>query len=1470
MTVMGVDGKYQFPGLRPSSGAGYTVAFTTPTGYFFTVPNSTVPAATDANDSDVTPQGGTTGSTGAYPIVAGQSQQTVDAGMYRPVTIGDTVFYDTNNNGTQDGTPNVPEPGIPSVLVTLLYAGPDGDFSTTADNDSFTTTTDANGNYTFADRIPGVYKAQVDTKFVTATGTLPDGLTATTPTTQATTPVLLTSGTQDLDRDFGFTGVGAVGDRVFLDVNGNGAWDMGEGLDGVTVTISGDLDGNGTVEPDETLTTTTGPDGFYQFPNLRAPAAGLTYTVAVDKTTLPQDGLGNPLTNTADPDTLVGPGDSTSRVTITAGSPSDQLQDFGYQGPGRIGDTIFLDVNNNGQPDPGEGITGVTVTLTGDVDGDGTNETFTATTDANGVYDFSNLPVADKNGTPIGYLVSVNTGDLPAGVANTVDPDDGTPNQSVLLLSGASPVDLDQDFGYRSTGSIGDRVFLDLNNDGIWTPGEGITGVRVTLTADVNGDGVNETFTAVTDADGFYSFTGLPTFQKDGSTPVGYLVAVTTADLPNGVTISADPDGGADNIAALTLVGNANRDDQDFGYQGTGSLGDRVWLDSNGDGIQDSPLLEPGLPLVGLTLTFAGQDGTFGTDDDITTTTTTAADADPNLEGLYTFGFLPPGLFRVTVDTATLPDNVTQTFDLDGIALTPDEADRTLTDGENATDVDFGYVGTASIGDRVYIDQNGDGIQQTGEPGIPGAVVRLTWAGPDGTLDTADDVIYETTTTANAQGGNYLFPGLAVNGATDDYRVEVVSLPVPGFVLTDSIDNGVLDPTNPVVVPLAASQDRDDADFGYDGGAGVQTISGTVYNDLNNDGLIQAGEPGIPGATVRLTGTDIFGRPVVDPLTGNPFFEQVTDANGDYTFDTVVPGTYTLTEFQPANYNDGRDTVGTVGGTPNGSVGNDVIAGIRITDGDQGVDYDFGERGTFLAGTVFRDDDRNGTITGTEPGIPGVTLALQDAAGNPVDDPNQPGVQDYVVVTGPDGTYRFENIPAGDYKVVETQPAGYADSPVGPTTLRTATVPLAGLSGQDFGEILGQLSGLVYVDANNNGVFDAGDSPIPNAPVTLNGTDSQGTPINRTVSTGADGKYVFDALFPTDPDGYEILEGATPPYIDGLPNAAGTAGGGVSGPNRFFAIPLAAGQVGTTYNFGERLPAAPFINGSVYIDANRDGTRQTGEAGIPGVTVTLLDAGPDGKLGTADDGAKRTAVTAADGSYSFPDLIAGRTYQVVETQPGTFGDSPAGPTRLITVPILPATGSTGNNFGEVLGSLSGLVYFDADKSGTRNTGDTGIPGVTVTLTGTDVEGTAVSRSVMTGADGGYRFTDLPAGTYTVSEPTQPVGYVDGLESVGTAGGIVGNDTFTQVNVGGGVNATRYDFGEVGVPVSGTVFFDQNRDGDQDTPEDTGIPGVTVELVDANGVVVGTTTTGPDGSYTFPNVAAGHVLRPRSPAAGVRG
>ena len=117
-----------------------------------------------------------------------------------------------------------------------------------------------------------------------------------------------------------------------------------------------------------------------------------------------------------------------------------------------------------------------------------------------------------------------------------------------------------------------------------------------------------------------------------------------------------------------------------------------------------------------------------------------------------------------------------------------------------------------------------------------------------------------------------------------------------------------------------------------------------------------------------------------------------------------------------------------------------------------------------------------------------------------------------------------------------------------------------------------------------------------------------------------------------------------------------------------------------------------------------------------------------------------------------------------------------------------------------LSSLSGLVFCDVDGDGTRDTGELLLPNVLITLTGTDSANAAVSRTVRTGTDGTFRFGDLLPGTYNLAE-TQPAGFMDGPEQVGTLNGTVGNDQFTAIVVTGSADGTGYTFRESGLDSS---------------------------------------------------------------------
>jgi len=77
------------------------------------------------------------------------------------------------------------------------------------------------------------------------------------------------------------------------------------------------------------------------------------------------------------------------------------------------------------------------------------------------------------------------------------------------------------------------------------------------------------------------------------------------------------------------------------------------------------------------------------------------------------------------------------------------------------------------------------------------------------------------------------------------------------------------------------------------------------------------------------------------------------------------------------------------------------------------------------------------------------------------------------------------------------------------------------------------------------------------------------------------------------------------------------------------------------------------------------------------------------------------------------------------------------------------------------GCLTGVVYVDCNKNGKQDAGESGIKGVTVTLTGA-----GGTRTATTDAYGRYSFANLAAGTYTVTE-SQPAGYMQGTNTPGS-------------------------------------------------------------------------------------------------------
>ncbi len=965
-------------------------------------------------------------------------------------SIGDRVWFDINDDGVQDPG----EPGLAGVDVTVTYLGLDN-APGGGDDEAYTVTTGALGDYLVEDLPGGQYLVVVDAADV------PEGmepsydLDGSTATPNGSWTGTLAENDAKRDVDFGYTGNGSIGDTIWFDRDADGIVDLEEpGLGGVDVVVTwlgfDDSPGGG---DDVAYTATTIGDGTYLVEGLPAGE----YTVAVDTADLPPG-----FAQAYDPDATI---DDATDVSLSD-AENHLTADFGYRGSGSIGDFVWLDPNGDGVQDPGEpGIESVAVELTwygpDGVAGGGDDVVFTTTTGTDGAYLFDYLP-------PGLYVVDV-TGGLPAVVANSFD-EDGSNNSSTPVILADGENHLTADFGYFGSTSIGDRVWWDVNADGVQDVSEpGLGGVEVTVTYagadDTFGSADDEVFLTGTDANGDYLVTGLPAGD--------YRVAVTGGIAP-GLTITYDEDDGTtgpDGTTSIPGLGAAAHLTADFGYAGAGSLGDTVWLDLDGDGTQDAD--EPGLASVTVDLLWFGPDGVAGGGDDASLQTVTAAD------GTYSFVGLPAGNFSVTVDGTTVAPGLNASFDLDPTA---DGATVvTLADGEDRADVDFGYRGSGSVGDTVWLDLNGDGVIDPGEPGIPGVDVTVTWAGGDGVLGTGDD--YDFTTTTDGDGG-YLVSNLP----DGDIRVALSGLP-GGVAPTFDPDGGLPDTSLLTLSPGEANLEQD---FGYRGTSGV---GDTVRLDLDDDGIQDPGEPGVPGISVTVT------SPGSDGVIGSSddlVISTVTDADGNYLI-SGLPSDVTQVSLDPGELPPGFSVSSDLDG------GDPTTTTITLADDETRLDVDYPLVGdATLSGVVWDDSDGDGIRDPGETGIGGVTVMVV------WEGPDGPIALE--VVTAPDGSWSLVNIPPGDYSAeiqLDTVPAGFA--PTTPTTVDVA-VPLGGSGFVEHGVApVSAIGSTVWIDSDQDGELDPDEAGIPGVRVLL--INASGATIGQQV-TDANGEYLFEDLLP--------------------------------------------------------------------------------------------------------------------------------------------------------------------------------------------------------------------------------------------------------------------------------------------------------------------------------------------------------------------
>lgn len=1303
------------------------------------------------------------------------SDLTIDFGVFQPMAIGNRVWNDNgvgggiNNNGIQDGG----EVGFFNVVVNL-YRDNDGDgtvdFGTVYD----TVTTDGDGYYLFDNLPEGLYIVEIpaenfdmagdplfesfssDTGNTEADGT-PDqqdsGIDVALPSVDGvqSPPITLTLTTEpsttnlpddtdlspdgdgtngeldsnsDLTVDFGFVlPPMSIGNRLWFDLNNDGVIDPTETfVGGAQVDLYLDTSGDGIPQAAEFVATdTTDGDGYYLFDNL-APG---NYIVVVDGVNFRAGGvlvnymstqsIPDPVDDdrdTLDPATAGNTDDGIDNLSpdvdgiqsaVIVLTPEDEYPDevdkepvegdgtngeevtnsnltidFGFYKPMSIGNRVWFDTDGNGLIDPTEnGAAGVMVSLFLDNDGNGAPDggiiLASELTDGDGYYLFDNLTpndyrvIVDGVNFDVGGVLEGTTStidNVPNPPAqdnndNGIDPVDyvaeGVLSEVITLALDGQPTgendfsdniavdgpnsigvngetnnnsDISIDFGFSAPlMSVGNRVWIDANNDGLIDPTElGVGTVSVSLYPDGNSDGIPNGAaidTVITDGDGYYLFEnvvpgnyviGLDVDNFDaGGALEGYFSTVTAVNNmtpPEDVYLAADDDSndnGEDTLDptygilsnSFSLTFNSERDDEadlgpdgdgagiapensdltiDFGVFQSMAIGNRVWFDTDDSG--DINGVEDGVANVIVNLyqdanqdgipDDVGGNGIFGDADDILATDTTDGD------GYYIFDGLIPDSYLVGIDAANF---------VGGGAL-------------------VGSVSSTLEGTDEITDNNDNGFNTPDPNGtiLSDTIILELGLEPDDETDIGPE-------------------GNGTNGEEDDNSNLSIDF---GFVPGESYAIG-----NRVWLDIDGNGLRD-----LPSNTGIANVVMNLYRDTNSDGIPD-----------DIDGNGIFGD------VGDVIETEPTNVNGYYLFDGLTPGNY-LVGVDPTNFDDGEALAGyasTLTGIANPPVEDDndnrntptrdepidpiygLVSDTIVmsegtaptgetdksaqgdgtngeTDDNSDLTIDFGFYPSLTLGNrVWFDTDDSGTIDPMEAGIANVIVNLyQDSDNNGIpDDLDTSGTAgdagDVLATDTTDGGgyYLFNSLPPGSY-IVGVDAANFAPAGV-----------LVGTSSST-----GVATDPDTTDSNDNGI----DTPDPNGHI-----------LSATVVLEVDNA-------PTD-------ETDTSGNVDDGPNFRGI--NNETDNNSDLTIDF--GFIGAPMSIGNRVW---FDNGAGGVGVANDGLINGAEPGIGSVELELhADANNDG-IPDSINNPIATTTTDAFGYYLFDGLPPGN--YIVRVTPDNF------------------------------------------------------------------------------------------------------------------------------------------------------------------------------------------------------------------------
>lgn len=722
----------------------------------------------------------------------------------------------------------------------------------------------------------------------------------------------------------------------------------------------------------------------------------------------------------------------------------------------------------------------------------------------------------------------------------------------------------------------------------------------------------------------------------------------------------------------------------------------------------------------------------------------------------------------------------------------------TVTAGGKITTANAGVVRMGSVSGTIFIDSNADCVMDAAESRLAGVNVHLM-------NGTARSILMTTTTD---EQGNFTFG--RVTPGTYLVRVDAPQ----GYVFSGSVAGSPL--------PLADERDGRGYSSAFEllGGAHAQgigfglltqgSIGGRIFIDADYDGCAGEREEGLRGATVTLCDLD-----------GNVVASKTTIRSGEFSFDSLIPGTYSLSVDLGEGYvfttNTGESLMDRIdersaslylGELPMGGAMNGLMIGAI--------------RPSSVSGMVFIDDDNDGRREDDDEGAAGVTVTLTTLTG-------ADSGKTVAAVTDASGAYAFENVMPGDVQLTFDIPDGYAFAKKASGTKRVSIAPMtdaltassdafAIASGEnridlDAGILpVGTVSGMVWQDAQYDGRFDAAESGVEGARVALiDATSGKEISSAQTDETGAysigfvrPGEYTLSftlprgMIFTQSGEGVIASEDSSFAYSDRFAVRMGESRGAMS--------------------VGAIVPSG--VTGRLIIDWNENGLCDEDEPGYAGAVITVMQGGTVVTSGQTDEtggfafdtlrpGAYRVrAALGSNALFSYGAAITLADPDAPEGETSEFMLAMGERAQIASVPVVFSA------------SVGGVAWMDADTDGRITSDESPMTDVVAELL--DETGDLLRTASVDGS-GRYAFDRLRSGTYSVRFTlgenalfADPTGESGGSSVPVVAGNVGATQPFTlsqetmldDLNVGGILPGRIGD----------TVFMDENGNGMMDYRE----------------------------------------------------